>query len=157
MLTVLGGLAEFERELIRARTGEGRGAPWRGREDGPQAEDDAAPDNGGDHAAATGRAYAGDRAELQRQPQHDFEALVFRLKQMVQRTPSRRLRCPASVRFIRLRLSTRAFPCRQMHGMLSALCFSEHLYMTMTPSGRMMLLGSSTEINTGALCLCRNC
>jgi DNA invertase Pin-like site-specific DNA recombinase len=24
MLTVLGGLAEFERELIRARTGEGR-------------------------------------------------------------------------------------------------------------------------------------
>ena len=29
MLTVLGGLAEFERELIRARTGEGRAAPWR--------------------------------------------------------------------------------------------------------------------------------
>jgi hypothetical protein len=27
MLTVLGGLAEFERELIRARTGEGRGKP----------------------------------------------------------------------------------------------------------------------------------
>ena len=26
MLTVLGGLAEFERELIRARTGEGRDA-----------------------------------------------------------------------------------------------------------------------------------
>src|SRR5580692_3184456 len=26
MLTVLGGLAEFERELIRARTGEGRGS-----------------------------------------------------------------------------------------------------------------------------------
>ena len=24
MLTILGGLAEFERELIRARTGEGR-------------------------------------------------------------------------------------------------------------------------------------
>jgi DNA invertase Pin-like site-specific DNA recombinase len=24
MLTVLGGLAEFERELVRARTGEGR-------------------------------------------------------------------------------------------------------------------------------------
>ena len=44
MLTVLGGLAEFERELIRARTGEGRG-PRQGarREDGPQAEADAAP------------------------------------------------------------------------------------------------------------------
>jgi len=27
MLTVLGGLAEFERELIRARTGEGRKRP----------------------------------------------------------------------------------------------------------------------------------
>ena len=26
LLTVLGGLAEFERELIRARTGEGRGS-----------------------------------------------------------------------------------------------------------------------------------
>ena len=37
MLTVLGGLAEFERELIRARTSEGRkrakavGIPWEGR------------------------------------------------------------------------------------------------------------------------------
>ena len=29
MLTVLGGLAEFERELIRARTGEGASAPRR--------------------------------------------------------------------------------------------------------------------------------
>jgi DNA invertase Pin-like site-specific DNA recombinase len=29
MLTVLGGLAEFERDLIRARTSEGRRAPWR--------------------------------------------------------------------------------------------------------------------------------
>jgi DNA invertase Pin-like site-specific DNA recombinase len=39
MLTVLGGLAEFERDLIRARTSEGRErAKARGREDGPQAE-----------------------------------------------------------------------------------------------------------------------
>ena len=30
MLTVLGGLAEFERELIRARTGEGQRAKERG-------------------------------------------------------------------------------------------------------------------------------
>jgi DNA invertase Pin-like site-specific DNA recombinase len=29
MLTVLGGLAEFERELIRARTSEGASAPRR--------------------------------------------------------------------------------------------------------------------------------
>jgi len=29
MLTVLGGLAEFERDLIRARTGKGARGPWR--------------------------------------------------------------------------------------------------------------------------------
>ncbi len=29
MITVLGGLAEFERSLILARTGEGRARPWR--------------------------------------------------------------------------------------------------------------------------------
>jgi DNA invertase Pin-like site-specific DNA recombinase len=29
LLTVLAAIAEFERELIRGRTGEGRGAPWR--------------------------------------------------------------------------------------------------------------------------------
>jgi len=33
MLTVLAGLSEFERDLIRARTSEGRRGPWRaGRE-----------------------------------------------------------------------------------------------------------------------------
>ena len=37
MLTVLGGLAEFERELIRARTGEGRErAKAKGVKMGPQ-------------------------------------------------------------------------------------------------------------------------
>jgi DNA invertase Pin-like site-specific DNA recombinase len=48
MLTVLGGLAEFERELIRTpdrRRTRPRQRP-RG-EDGPTAEDDAAPDQGG--------------------------------------------------------------------------------------------------------------
>jgi DNA invertase Pin-like site-specific DNA recombinase len=42
MLTVLGGLAEFERDLIRARTGEGRaravaraGRKWAGRSNSP--------------------------------------------------------------------------------------------------------------------------
>ena len=43
MLTVLGGLAEFERDLIRARTGEGRArAVGARRENGTKAEDDAA-------------------------------------------------------------------------------------------------------------------
>ena len=38
ILTVLGGLAEFERELIRARTGEGRErAKARGQAHGPPA------------------------------------------------------------------------------------------------------------------------
>ena len=75
MLTVLGGLAEFERELIRARTGEGRArAMARGVKMGRQAEDDAAPEEGGATPPRSRRAYARDRAELQRQPQHDFEA-----------------------------------------------------------------------------------
>ena len=65
MLTVLGGLAEFERELIRARTGEGRErAIAQRREDGTQAEDDAAPDQGGAAPPRRGRAFAGHRAEL---------------------------------------------------------------------------------------------
>jgi DNA invertase Pin-like site-specific DNA recombinase len=39
MLTVLGGLAGFERDLIRARTGEGRErAKARRRKDGPTAQ-----------------------------------------------------------------------------------------------------------------------
>ena len=48
MLTVLGGLAEFERELIRARTSEGRArAVAAGREDGAEAEAHPAPEEGG--------------------------------------------------------------------------------------------------------------
>ena len=51
MLTVLGGLAEFERELIRTRTGEGRArAVARGAEDGPAAQAHPAPAEGGDQA-----------------------------------------------------------------------------------------------------------
>jgi DNA invertase Pin-like site-specific DNA recombinase len=51
MLTVLGGLAEFERELIRTRTGEGRArAVARGTEDGPAAQAHPAPAARGDQA-----------------------------------------------------------------------------------------------------------
>jgi DNA invertase Pin-like site-specific DNA recombinase len=55
MLTVLGGLTEFERELIRPpdrRRTRPRQGP-RG-EDGPTAEDDAAPDQGGTHRRDAG-------------------------------------------------------------------------------------------------------
>jgi DNA invertase Pin-like site-specific DNA recombinase len=40
ILTVLGGLAEFERELIRARTGEGRARRRERRQAWPQADHD---------------------------------------------------------------------------------------------------------------------
>jgi DNA invertase Pin-like site-specific DNA recombinase len=52
MLTVLGGLAEFERELIKARTSEGR---TRAKARGAS-------------APGAGRAGAGDRPHLQREP-----------------------------------------------------------------------------------------
>jgi DNA invertase Pin-like site-specific DNA recombinase len=51
MLTVLGGLAEFERELICARTGEGRErAVGAGREDGAPPEAHRSPEARGDQA-----------------------------------------------------------------------------------------------------------
>jgi hypothetical protein len=51
-----GGLAEFECDLIRARTGEGR----------------APPEEGSVGTASAWRFIGRDRAELQRQSQHDF-------------------------------------------------------------------------------------
>jgi DNA invertase Pin-like site-specific DNA recombinase len=75
MLTVLGGLAEFERDLIRTRTGEGRIRAKGARgEDGTQAEDDAAPDEGGATSPRCRRAHARHRQRFQRLAQHDFEA-----------------------------------------------------------------------------------
>src|SRR6266849_674692 len=50
MLTVLGGLAEFERDLIRARTGEGRARRGARAENGPTAPTNAAPEARGDQA-----------------------------------------------------------------------------------------------------------
>ena len=76
MLTVLGGLAEFERDLIRTRTGEGRErAKARGVKLGrkPKLTEHQK------HEAIRrrdelGRAGARNRAELQRLAQHDFAA-----------------------------------------------------------------------------------
>jgi len=76
MLTVLGGLAEFERELIRARTGEGR-ARRRGerRPAGPQADLHPSPEARGNQACEGGQGYAGPNcALLQCEPLDDFEA-----------------------------------------------------------------------------------
>jgi DNA invertase Pin-like site-specific DNA recombinase len=51
MLAILGGLAEFERELIRARTGEGRErAKAQGRQAWPQADVDLSSAARGDQA-----------------------------------------------------------------------------------------------------------
>ena len=75
MLTVLGGLAEFERDLIRGRTGEGRArAEARGREDGRKPK--LTPHQRQEAIAPQGerRGRAGNRPELQRPQQHDFEA-----------------------------------------------------------------------------------
>ena len=67
MLTVLGGLAEFERELIRARTGEGRerakarrSPPW------TQAEAERAPTARGAEPTRCRRGTYRNRAHLQR-------------------------------------------------------------------------------------------
>ena len=69
MVTVLGGLAEFERDLIRARTGEGeRQEPW------ATVQDDSTPEEGGACAARERGAIDGDRPQLQRQRGDDFEA-----------------------------------------------------------------------------------
>jgi DNA invertase Pin-like site-specific DNA recombinase len=76
MLTVLGGLAEFERDLIRARTGEGRErAKARGVKMGRRPKlTPPSPASGSNQAARGGRADARHRQKLQRLAQHDFMA-----------------------------------------------------------------------------------
>jgi len=76
MLTVLGGLAEFERELIRARTGEGRKrAKERGRALWSLAEANAA-SAAGSHPTPSLRRDAGGRcAYLQCGCHHDWEVI----------------------------------------------------------------------------------
>jgi DNA invertase Pin-like site-specific DNA recombinase len=70
MLTVLGGLAEFERELIRARTDDGRKrakAPW--RDIWPSAEADRATTKGS-HPATRGGAVGRFGPVPRREPSH---------------------------------------------------------------------------------------
>ena len=76
MLTVLGGLAEFERELIRTRTGEGRArAVARGH--GPAAQAHPAPAARGDQASRPGRGIARRHwPQLQRQRGDDFPTVT---------------------------------------------------------------------------------
>jgi Resolvase, N terminal domain len=76
MLTVLGGLAESERELIRARAGEGQArAKARGVHVGRPGCVDAAPTSGSSPAARQRRDAHGHRPHLRRQPHHDFPAI----------------------------------------------------------------------------------
>jgi len=75
MLTMLGGLAEFERELIRARTGEGCArAIENGVRLGPQADAHPSPAARGDQAPQRGQGNTGrDCTLLQCQSLDDFE------------------------------------------------------------------------------------
>ena len=67
MLTVLGGLAEFERDLIRARTGEGRARQGERAKPRPKAQTHSAPTARGDQEPRHGRGTpCRDRAQLQR-------------------------------------------------------------------------------------------
>jgi DNA invertase Pin-like site-specific DNA recombinase len=76
MLTVLGGLAEFERDLIRARTGESRArAVARGQRMGRPPKLTPAPEARGDQAPRQRRGIpCRDRAHLQHQCGDDFTA-----------------------------------------------------------------------------------
>ncbi len=74
MLTVLGGLAEFERELIRARTGEGRARAVARRKARTKTETDAASAKRSAQAPRPRRDDARHRPHLQCQSQHHFEA-----------------------------------------------------------------------------------
>jgi hypothetical protein len=72
MLTVLGGLAEFERELIKARTAEAGSSP-RGTLR-PEAQAHSSPNPRSARATGSWRGPRGNRPELQRQSQHDQSA-----------------------------------------------------------------------------------
>jgi DNA invertase Pin-like site-specific DNA recombinase len=65
MLTILAGLSEFERSLIRARTGDGR---ERAKERGPAAQAQCPSARRGDRADAQWRDPDGHRADLRGEP-----------------------------------------------------------------------------------------
>jgi Resolvase, N terminal domain len=74
MLTVLGGLAEFERELIKARTDEGKKrGEGRGREVWEEAKADAASAKGGAGEAGSWRSLGRDCTELRSRSLDHFQ------------------------------------------------------------------------------------
>jgi hypothetical protein len=73
---VPGGLVEFELDLIRSRTGEGRA---RGVKMGRKPKLTSASAEGGDQASRPGRAATRYRPQLQRPQQHDFKVIAVRL------------------------------------------------------------------------------
>jgi DNA invertase Pin-like site-specific DNA recombinase len=75
MLTVLGGLAEFERDLIRARTGEGRArAVARGQKMGRPFKLTDHQKREANRAPNRRRDACRHCSQLQRQPGDDFKA-----------------------------------------------------------------------------------
>jgi DNA invertase Pin-like site-specific DNA recombinase len=81
MLSVLGGLVEFERDLIRTRTSEGRARPKaRGVKLGRKSKSTERQKREAIRRRDRGGASAPDRPHLQPPPEHDFEA---RLKTIV--------------------------------------------------------------------------
>jgi hypothetical protein len=74
MLTVKVGVAEFERDLIRTRTGEGCARHGERREAWQEADSDASSAGRDDQASRWGRLNSGlDRPRLQCQRGDDFE------------------------------------------------------------------------------------
>jgi DNA invertase Pin-like site-specific DNA recombinase len=87
MLTVLGGLTEFERELIRTPHRRGSGARQGGRQKSrPKTQAHPARERRGHSPARRGRVSPGDRARLQCQRQYDFP--TYGMNAMYQ-TPTR--------------------------------------------------------------------
>ena len=86
MLTVLGGLAEFERELIRIRTGEGRARQSERTEHGPTLQAHPASAERSDSPSRPGRIAQRHRPQLQRPPEHDFKTHCVKVRSTTPRT-----------------------------------------------------------------------